>query len=93
MARRSRGRRGHGTEHLGRRQSTSIKGLGAAIVALIALLALGGQVATGAAGCFSTMTERPQAEGLEVGGGERQPEEKAAPKPSFKVRVEPANSP
>ena len=44
--------------------------MGMAIVALIALVALGGQFASGAAGCFSSITENPSAP-IEVGGQQR----------------------
>ena len=52
---------------LRRRQSNGLRNMGMAIVALIALLALGGQFASGAAGCFSSITESPSAP-IEVGG-------------------------
>lgn len=52
---------------LRRRQSNGLRNMGMAIVALIALLALGGQFASGAAGCFSSITENPSAP-IEVGG-------------------------
>ena len=52
---------------MGKRQASSLRNLGMGIVALVALLALGGQLSSSAAGCFSNLTEPPSA-ALEVGG-------------------------
>ena len=52
---------------LRRRQSNGLRNMGMAIVALVALLALGGQFASGAAGCFSSITEDPTAP-IDIGG-------------------------
>jgi hypothetical protein len=58
---------------LRRRQSKGLRNMGMAIVVLVALLALGGQFASGAAGCFSSVTENPSAP-LQMGGGEQDSE-------------------
>lgn len=76
---------------LGRRRSNGLRNMGMAIVVLLALLALGGQFASGAAGCFSSVTENPTAP-LEV-GGESQDATKPTDQPStraVRIRVQAA---
>ena len=87
-----RDRRRHDTSHLGHRQATSLKGLGFAIVALIALLALGGQLATSAAGCFSTVSA-DQSGALKVGGQGGDEREESQTQGSFRVDVKPKVEP
>ena len=61
--------------------------MGMAIVALVALLALGGQFASGAAGCFSSVTENPSAP-LQVGGEQPGSEVPSDDPPTRGVRIQ-----
>jgi hypothetical protein len=67
MSRRPRRRPGDRTRTMGKRQASSLRNLGMGVVALVALLALGGQLSSSAAGCFSAITDTA-GEPLEVGG-------------------------
>jgi hypothetical protein len=77
---------------MGKRQASSLRNLGMGIVALVALVALGGQLSSSAAGCFSNLTEPPGA-ALEVGGQTTpiDPADDPALKArgSFRVQVDP----
>ena len=66
--------------------------MGMAIVALLALLALGGQFASGAAGCFSSITGNPSAP-LEVGGTDRGAAEPDETPSSGGVRIQVKTTP
>ena len=77
---------------LRRRRSNGLRNMGLAIVALLALLALGGQFASGAAGCFSSVTENPAAP-LEVGGEHSGSEEPSDEPRARGVRIQVNTSP
>jgi len=83
------------SDHLARRQSSSVRNLGLALVAFVALWFLGGQLATGAAGCFSNLSADATPP-LEV-GGRPQPAEPADDAPAagtlrLKVQTHPGGS-
>lgn len=77
---------------LGRRRSNGLRNMGMAIVVLVALLALGGQFASGAAGCFSSVTENPAAP-LEMGGEQGASEEPSEESRARGVRIQVQTAP
>ena len=90
MSRRTRGRGRGRTDHLGRRQGVSLRFVAMAVVALGALLALGGPFAEGAAGCFSKVSEGPgPVLDSRFEAPEKTPEKISDRPPSFQVKIDP----